>query len=127
MVVDTNVIVRFLAQDDIQQAERARALFQKTTKRLVIPDLVFAEVFWVMRTVYNVDTNRIIEPLLSLIRLKQVYCNQKVLELTFHHLLNNKSFIDAYIAAFTQIHDDGVIVSFDKGISKIEGITRKEP
>lgn len=126
MVIDTNVLVRYFVQDHEEQAQQALALFN-SSKRLMLPDVVVAETYWVMRTTYSIEIAAIVDALNALIKHKHIFCNNKLLELTLHYLQHNKSFIDAYIAAFAVIHDDGIIVSFDKGIGKFEGITRMEP
>lgn len=52
--VDTNVLVRLLTEDDIEQAKRAKALFKKVT--VFIPKTVLLETEWVLRRLYNFDS-----------------------------------------------------------------------
>jgi predicted nucleic-acid-binding protein len=51
--VDTNVLVRLLANDDAEQSKRAAALFKKET--IFIPKTVLLETEWVLRRLYHLD------------------------------------------------------------------------
>lgn len=48
--LDTNVVVRFLVNDDDQQAQRARALI--AAGNVHIPPTVLLETEWVLRSAY---------------------------------------------------------------------------
>ncbi len=51
VALDTNVVVRFLVNDDKQQAQRARALIE--TGNVHIPLTVMLETEWVLRSAYG--------------------------------------------------------------------------
>ncbi len=68
--VDTNVIVRLLAQDDKKQYEQAYKVFQK--EELFIPDTVLLETEWVLRYAYKLPTDKISLALTSLMGLPNV-------------------------------------------------------
>lgn len=64
--LDTNVLVRYLAQDDPLQARRvdafvARALEEETL--LHIDDIVLCETVWVLRAAYRLGKERIADAL----------------------------------------------------------------
>jgi predicted nucleic-acid-binding protein len=62
--VDTNVVVRYLVDDDPAQAEKARRVIGQ--EPVFVPRTVLLEVEWVLRGVYELPTNRIIPALRAL-------------------------------------------------------------
>lgn len=58
IAVDTNVVVRFLMNDEPSQARRARALFERAAgspgEPILIPSTVLLETEWVLRSGYGV-------------------------------------------------------------------------
>lgn len=59
IAVDTNVLVRLLAEDDPAQAERAARLFAEN--EIFIPKTVMLETEWVLSHAYEIDKKRILE------------------------------------------------------------------
>lgn len=57
IAVDTNVIVRFLVQDDLSQYERARSLFQQHD--ILIVSTVLLECEWILRRTYGYRAQQI--------------------------------------------------------------------
>ena len=56
--IDTNVLVRFLVNDDQKQAEQVRTLFvsaQKEREVFFVPVLVLLETIWVLESAYQVS------------------------------------------------------------------------
>ncbi|WIY82516.1 type II toxin-antitoxin system VapC family toxin [Propionimicrobium sp. PCR01-08-3] len=53
--LDTNIVVRFLTQDDAAQAQRATAVFERLTEIRpgFIATVVWAEVYWVLTRAYG--------------------------------------------------------------------------
>jgi predicted nucleic-acid-binding protein len=59
--IDTNIIIRYLTNDDRTQAAKARAIIGHDP--IFIPRTVLLEAEWVLRAVYNLPVNRIIPAL----------------------------------------------------------------
>jgi predicted nucleic-acid-binding protein len=57
IAVDTDVVVRFLTQDDEQQYDKSLKLFQE--QDIFLPDTVILETEWVLRFVYRFNRNEI--------------------------------------------------------------------
>ncbi|MBS0457829.1 MAG: type II toxin-antitoxin system VapC family toxin [Proteobacteria bacterium] len=74
LAVDTNVVVRLLADDDPQQSPSARRLFQQHTIYLV--KTVLLETEWVLRKTYACSRHEIHQRLLTLVSLPQVEVEQ---------------------------------------------------
>lgn len=61
--IDTNVLVRFLVNDDQKQAQAVRELFSKAEKQgevFFIPLLVVMETIWVLDSAYEVSRGEIL-------------------------------------------------------------------
>lgn len=67
--IDTNILVRFLVQDDAAQFEKARKLIKREIaagRRVFVNQLVLMETEWVLRSRYAVPKNLIIEAISGL-------------------------------------------------------------
>jgi len=72
--VDTNVLVRLLTNDDPEQTRRAAALFKKET--IFIPKTVLLETEWVLRRLYHLDGNVVVNAFRKLSGLANVEIEQ---------------------------------------------------
>jgi predicted nucleic acid-binding protein len=70
LAVDTNVIVRLLANDDPAQAAQARALID--TRSVFVSVTVLLEAEWVLRSAYGYSNRRIVAALPSVAGLSNV-------------------------------------------------------
>jgi len=62
LALDTNVLVRFLVQDELRQFDRARRLIQREAERgepILISLLVLLETEWVLRSRYTLTKDEI--------------------------------------------------------------------
>ncbi|MCG2686363.1 PIN domain-containing protein [Candidatus Parcubacteria bacterium] len=127
MVVDTDVLIRFLTNDDPSKAARFER-FLKSGKKLTLTDVTFAEIYWTLKSFYSFPKNKILVALESLINTRSISCHREILRETIQTLKESSvSFIDAYTAAFSRVKSEGKILSFDRGFEKLAGITRVEP
>lgn len=61
--LDTNVLVRYLTQDDPSQSKRANALIEKCVdrgERLYIGAIVMCELVWVLETAYRFEKTSVL-------------------------------------------------------------------
>ena len=68
--IDTNILVRFLVQDDESQFEKARKLIKREAAAArpgFVNQLVLMETEWVLRSRYSVPENQIIEAISGLL------------------------------------------------------------
>jgi predicted nucleic-acid-binding protein len=73
--VDTNVLVRFVVEDDLKQTKRADALFRRAIAKgehVFISDVVLCELVWVLDAAYRVPREEIADALANVIRAKEV-------------------------------------------------------
>lgn len=116
-VLDTNVVVRYLTNDDPALAERAARIID-SGQLLILPAVALAETAFVLRSaLYNIDRSAIIDALIDLVRRPSI----KVDDLARDHVVGalllcrpsgRISFADALIWA-TARSRGGLLYSFD--------------
>lgn len=127
MVLDSDVIVRYLTNDDPAKSRRFEK-FLESKEKVVVTDVTFAEVYWTLKSFYKFEKNKILDSLEALINTPLIVSNLKILQNTVSFLRGrNVSFVDAYNASYSIIKDDSRIMSFDKGFDKIPELNRLEP
>jgi len=127
-VIDTNIILRFFVEDDQKKASRTQKLFSKTDEKLLIPDVVIAEIAWTLLSHYRQSKQNVIKKISSLSTVPNLEFNKTLISKTLSLWKEqNIDFIDAYLAAYVQEENLDGIYSYDKGISKVKDIKRFEP
>lgn len=76
LALDTNVVVRFLVNDDAQQARRARALIENN--EVFISSTVLLEAEWVLRSAYSFEAGAILGFFRALLGLPNVTVDQSM-------------------------------------------------
>lgn len=75
IALDTNVLVRFLVEDDADQLERARRFLQKAVdsgSSCYVSDVVMCEVVWVLERSYKLRKAQISQVLGNLLRARNL-------------------------------------------------------
>lgn len=75
IALDTNVLVRFLVEDDADQAEQARSLIRKALEQqelLFVSEIVLCEIVWVLRSSYRYQRADLLTALALLLRSQQL-------------------------------------------------------
>lgn len=128
-VLDTNLIIRFLTEDNPIQAKKVKALLEKATeKSLWIPDLIIAEITYVLLSFYQLPKSQVITKITALINFPKIKTNQKILRATLHlYQKNNISFADAYLGALVKIKKASFLYTFDQKLIKIKEFPAKKP
>lgn len=113
--VDTNYIIRYLVNDNIEMAEIAEEIL--TTKYIFISNEILAEVVYVLFGVYKISKEEISNQLLELISFENIsISNIKTIQRTFEIFkTKNLDFVDCLLCAYS-IQDE--IVTFDKQLTK---------
>lgn len=73
--LDTNVLVRLLVGDDVEQQARAVRLVARATadgERLFVPQIVVCELVWVLAHAYGKDRSEIAAGLARVLRARQL-------------------------------------------------------
>ena len=78
--IDTNILVRFLVNDDPAQAQQVRQLFsaaEQQRETYFVPLLVVLESIWVLESAYQVGRNELIEVFSDLLLLPVLEFEQR--------------------------------------------------
>ncbi len=78
--LDTNVLVRYLTEDDPRQSRQAAALVAETVaagERLFVSAVVLCELVWVLRGAYSLDRQTIAGTLDRILATAQLEIDQK--------------------------------------------------
>lgn len=127
-LLDTNVLIRYLTEDDKPKAAAVEKLLRTSKEPLVLPDVAIAEIVWVLASVYGQSREEIISKLGALISLSSIKVNLKVIDQALLIFKDEKlGWIDAYLVALIQTGKHQAIYSYDQYLDKIPGITRREP
>ncbi len=126
--VDTNVLIRHLTGDPPELAARATR-YLAGAHRLLLPDLILAEVAYVLESFYETPRAQVAMTLRAVlaypaIRVVDVDLLQRAVEVYEVHRLD---FADAYLVASAERTGIGVIASFDRSIDRIPTVRREEP
>jgi predicted nucleic-acid-binding protein len=126
--VDTNVLVRHLTGDPPEQAARATRLLSRASQ-LLLPDLILAEVVYVLESVYKVPRPRVAELARAIIAFGaiEVADEPALLRALEIYELHRLAFADAYLVAEAEISGVNAVASFDKAIEWVPAVRWVEP
>lgn len=127
--IDSNLIIRYLAEDDTLKADAVEKLLKKAEKdELEIPDVIIAEIAWVLSSFYKLAKEEVVEKLEGLLTLENIKLNRPVLKRTTDFYRKyNISYTDAYLIAYTLENNLNAIYSYDEGLDKVKEVRRLEP
>lgn len=121
--LDTNILVRYLTQDDPIQYPLAKNFIENPAcqGRLFVPSTVILETEWVLRSRYKFDKAKICLAISQLI-------DTKTLDIENVHAIavgvwlyqqNQADFADCLHTAISQFFDKSPLVTFDKNASNV--------
>ena len=126
--LDTNVLIRHLTGDPPDQARRA-SRFLAAADELLLPDLIVAEVVYVLESFYEVEraeVGRLVRAVLAFpaIRTLDAPLLRRTVELYERPGLD---FAEAYLVASAEATGVGRVASFDRVIDRVGTVDRIEP
>lgn len=123
--LDTNVLVRFLVQDDQLQFERAQKLIgrESRTAGVLISLLVLLETEWVLRSRYNLTKSEIIAAFSGLLGSAELRFEDEhsIEEALFTWKDSPADFSDCLIGARHRVLGCRATASFDTKATKLPG------
>lgn len=127
MLLDTNVLVRHLTGQPPGQARPATA-FLRGARRLLVPDLIIAELVSVLESVYERPRPEVAALVRAVLAFGPVETADELLLLRAVELyeVHRIDFAEAYLAA-TAEQADGRVASFDRGLDRVKTVERIEP
>lgn len=123
IVVDTNVLLRFLLRDIEGQYQIAKNLFLKSKAKkvkLIVPQIVIFEILFNLQKYYNLDRNFIVEKVKNLLVADFLEIQDKDIFKSAVSLFENYNldFVDCFLIAKAQILE-AKIISFDNKLNKL--------
>ena len=116
VVIDTNILLRFILGDDEPQYEATLRLFNEAEK-IIIPTVVLCETFWVLRSRYKIDRQDIAERINAMAESEKIVVADEEVGAGLDLLEAGGDFADgvaAYIGRKMSPGAAAVFASFDK-------------
>lgn len=130
--VDANVILRLITNDPPSMAEKSQSLFDEVDRGkilLFLPDIVLAEVVWVLHSFYGYSTQQIGRLLQDFLSHEGLVCGDKagLLKALSLYTELNIDFADALVAV--QMEERGIreIYGFDEHFDRLADFDRLSP
>jgi predicted nucleic-acid-binding protein len=128
LALDTNVLVRFLVEDDEAQSARAAKLVARAVRQgnqLFVPDVVLCETVWVLRASYEVDRGAIADILQRLLKAAHLtFANSDALKRAAEAFARGKGdFADYVIREQARAAGCDHVVTFDRVLLKEQHFT----
>ena len=124
--LDTNILIRFLVEDDAAQLAAARRLIRKCVnagETLFVPVTVSLELEWVLRSSYGFSKSVVIQTLAQLLAsIELTFESEGALEIAL--VLYGQStvdFSDCLHIALSSRAGESPLWTFDRAASKLEG------
>lgn len=129
--LDTNVLVRFLVEDDEAQSAAAAALIDEALSReegLFVSDIVVCETVWVLTAAYRVKRPAVIAILRDLLRAKQlVFSAPDLLSRALGAFTTGRGdFADYLIREHARAAGFDQVATFDRALLGDRGFTAPE-
>jgi len=132
-VIDTNLLVRYLTEDDPSKANEVKRLLIAAAEgkiKLLIPSVVIAELVWVLQSFYKLERGEIVPLVNAILRTRGVEVSDRAVVSAAIAIYGNDAidFIDAWIVAFARGAAVRAVYTFDrKHFKGIEGIEMIHP
>lgn len=121
--LDTNVLVRYLTQDDLRQAAVASREIEGAARRgerLLIQPLALCEMVWVLESAYNVPKGQLLAVLERILRTVQFEVAEK--DIVWRSLADYRAgkgdFSDYYVARSNESAGAAVTLTFDRALKR---------
>ena len=126
IALDTNVLVRFLAQDDDAQFQVAAGLIEGCTSDApgYVCREVMIELVWVLERAYKYSREEIAEALLSIVTASQLSVEnaQDIASVVNLYRKEGYDFADLMIRQAAQRTENRVLKTFDQKLARLDGV-----
>ncbi len=131
-LIDANVILRYLTKDPPAKAGAALKLFDEARNgkiSLSIIPITVAEVVWVLESFYGYSKQQIGETMTQFLMCEGLEVESLDLLIGALSLYNEKNldFVDAVLAITALRKGPQIVYSFDRHLSRVDGLKRLEP
>lgn len=124
--LDTNVLIRFLVQDDAAQLAAARKLIRKCVNEgetLFVPVTVSLELEWVLRSNFKFEKQAVVQTLSDLLSSTEMsFESEGALEVALvQYSQTSADYSDCLHVALATAANSGPLWTFDKAAAKVDG------
>ncbi len=124
--LDTNILVRFLVQDDAAQLVIAKRLIARCIRNgetLFVPVAVALELEWVLRSNFGFPKDTVVKTLSQLLSSTELtFESESALEVALAaYSLGRADYSDCLHVALANVAGERPLWTFDKSASKIDG------
>ena len=125
--LDTNVLVRFIMDDDALQSPKARRLIESLTadRPGFVSLITIIELYWVLSSAYSLSRAQVAQAFDALLRSKELMVEQaeSVAKAARTFGAGNADFAGCLIASLCARAGCEATMTFDKGAAKAAGMT----
>ncbi len=126
--LDTNVLVRYLTQDDEAQFQKVLKMLNRKRAHFFVCDLVLAETDWVLRSLYDWTCEDVADAFSRLITIHNlVFENENRLRASLKALREGADLADELIIRSCRDQGAKAFATFDKGIIRRHKVFAEEP
>lgn len=125
--LDTNVLVRYIMQDDVRQSPLATRIFESLTAESpgFLPLVAMVELAWVLSSAYELSRSQLVEAFEALLRTRELVVDRG--EIVWKGLRlwqrSGGDFADCLIACSAEAAGCTKTVTFDRGAARSGGMT----
>jgi predicted nucleic-acid-binding protein len=129
IAIDTNVLVRYLADDDPVQSPVAARLIERAMaagESILIPTVVLVETVWVLARAYKVGRAELVRIVDAIVRARHfVFADPTLVSRASRaYAAGTADFSDYLVLEEVRMQEGEALVTFDKGLWKEEGARR---
>lgn len=126
--VDTNILIRHLTGDPPDMARKATA-FLAQADELLLPDVIVAEIVYVLESFYEVPIEEVARLVRSVVAFDPIQVLDPALLLRSLEVYETHriDYAEAYLVASAEATGVDDIASFDRTIDRVPTINRIEP
>lgn len=123
IALDTNVLVRYIVQDDPKQSKTASELiegFQKAKQTCLITDIVLCEMVWVLESCYDASRRSISEVLEKILKIDIFnFISKDLLYQCVNRYQDGSGDFADYLLGLTALHEGASkVYTFDKSLKR---------
>lgn len=120
VVLDTSSLIRFFTKDDAKKAIAVKSLFEKE-KVIIIPEVVFPELEYVLTELYQVERTKIVTVFKFLLSRSNIKLTRQTRIAIKIFEKSKLDFADCLIVVYSL---KGKLASFDKELLLITGVKK---
>jgi predicted nucleic-acid-binding protein len=125
--LDTNVLVRYMMQDDAKQSPKATSLIEALSVEApgFVSTVVIVELGWVLSSAYGLNREQLGQAVEALLRTKEIVVEraEQVLRALRVFTATSADFADCLIERSSAAAGCTRTVTFDRGAAKVLGMT----